>query len=220
MTRTTACWACSLHARKKFAARATFVSGPFVRHFLAQGFTASDAPRISARRPSRPPAWFSNDIRPRRATPAGHVPAAGRGGRTGASRAFPVSPSSLSSFALRPARLARRGIESWGRAAAPTPIATAGIKSALEECVAMNRVGTMVWRGARSVRLHMNALSAPNVQAGLISPTEILVIPDAGSNATQPRIYGMDGTAPRRQPVPLGSLCRQRLLLQLRCRYS
>ena len=87
----------------------------------------------------------------------------------------------------------------WERAAAPTPIATAGIKSALEECVAMNRVGTMVWRGARSVRLHMNALSAPNVQAGLISPTEILVIPDAGSNATQPRIYGMDGTAPRRR---------------------
>ena len=142
MTRTTACWAltCSLHARKKFAARATFVSGPFVRHFLARGFTASDAPRISARRPSRPPAWFSNDIRPRRVTPARHVPPACRGGRTEAARAFSVSPSSLSSCAWRPARHEGSG-KVQARAAARTRTATK-VRCVPAECVANILDGT------------------------------------------------------------------------------
>ena len=61
----------------------------------------------------------------------------------------------------------------------------------------MSRVRIMVWRGARSVRLETPTLSAPNVQAGLISTKERLVGPHARSNATQPRIR-MDMTATRR----------------------
>ena len=163
MTRTTACWAltCSLHARKKFAQRATFVSGPFVRHFLAQGFTASDAPRISARRPSRPPAWFSNDIRPRRATPARHVPPASRGGRTEAGRAFPVSPYFLSSCASRPARHEGSG-KVRARAAARTSIATK-LRCVPAECVAKMEEGKVACRTAHSANWHILIPTIPTM---------------------------------------------------------
>ena len=84
----------------------------------------------------------------------------------------------------------------WGRAAAPTPIATA-TESALEECVANIRLVIMAWTGARSVRLGRAPPSAPNVQAGLNSTKHTLVLTDARSNATRRRIR-MVCTATRR----------------------